>query len=64
MYTCMCNWVPMLYSGKKKFVGGNNNKKIKINTNTNKIKYRKKSLPCQAEKGNSEAFRINRGPEW
>ena len=28
MYTCMCNWVPMLYSrGKKKCVGGNNNKK-------------------------------------
>ena len=26
MYTCMCNWVPMLYSGKKKCVGGNNNK--------------------------------------
>ena len=20
MYTCMCNWVPMLYSGKKKSV--------------------------------------------
>ena len=27
MYTCMCNWVPMLYGGKKKCVGGNNNKK-------------------------------------
>ena len=27
MYTCMCNWVPMLYSGKiKKCVGGNNKK--------------------------------------
>ena len=26
MYTCMCNWVPMLCSGKK-CVGGNNNKK-------------------------------------
>ena len=22
MYTCMCNWVPMLYSGKKKSVLG------------------------------------------
>ena len=29
MYTCMCNWVPMLYSGKKKCVGENNNKKRK-----------------------------------
>ena len=27
MYTCMCNWVAMLYSGEKKCVGGNNNKK-------------------------------------
>ena len=27
MYTCMCNWVPMLYSGKKNCVVGNNNKK-------------------------------------
>ena len=28
MYTCMCNWIPMLYSGKKKLcVGGNNDKK-------------------------------------
>ena len=28
MYTCMCNWVPMLYSGgKKKVCWGNNNKK-------------------------------------
>ena len=27
MYACMCNWVPMLYSGGKKCVGGNNNKK-------------------------------------
>ena len=27
MYACMCNWVSMLYSGKKKCVGGNNNKK-------------------------------------
>ena len=27
MYTCMCNWVPVLHSGKKKYVGGNNNKK-------------------------------------
>ena len=27
MYTRMCNWVPMLYSGKKKSVGGNDNKK-------------------------------------
>ena len=26
MYTYMCNWVPMLYSGKKKCVGGNNKK--------------------------------------
>ena len=26
-YTCMCNWVLMLYSGEKKCVGGNNNKK-------------------------------------
>jgi len=27
MYTCMCNWVPTLYSEKKKkCVGGNNNK--------------------------------------
>ena len=25
----MCNWVPMLYSGKKKCVGENNNKKRK-----------------------------------
>ena len=30
MHTCMCNWVPTLYSGKKiKYVGGNNNKKLK-----------------------------------
>ena len=21
MYTCMCNWVPMLYSGKKSLLG-------------------------------------------
>ena len=21
MYTCMCNWVTMLYSRKKKFIG-------------------------------------------
>ena len=21
MYTCICNWVPMLYSGEKKCVG-------------------------------------------
>ena len=27
MYTCMCDWVPMLYSGEKKCIGGNNNKK-------------------------------------
>ena len=27
MYTFMCNWVPMLYSGKK-LGWGNNNKKI------------------------------------
>ena len=27
MYTCMCNWVPMLYNGKKNCIGGNNNKK-------------------------------------
>ena len=27
MYTCMCNWVPMLYSAEKKCVGWNNNKK-------------------------------------
>jgi len=27
MYTCMCNWVPMLYSGEKKCFGGSNNKK-------------------------------------
>ena len=26
MCTCMCNWVPMLYSGKNKCVGGNTNK--------------------------------------
>ena len=26
MYTCMCKWVPMFYSGKKNCVGGNNNK--------------------------------------
>ena len=26
MYTCKCDWVPMLYSGEKKGVGGNNNK--------------------------------------
>ena len=26
MYTCMCNWVAMLYSGEKKCVGGNKNK--------------------------------------
>ena len=25
----MCNWVPMLCGGKKKCVGGNNNKKLK-----------------------------------
>ena len=24
MYICMCNWVPMLYIGRKKCVGGNN----------------------------------------
>ena len=29
MYTCMCHWVPMLYSEKKKCVGGNNNEKKK-----------------------------------
>ena len=28
MYTCMCNWVPILYSGEKKCVGGNNNNKL------------------------------------
>ena len=28
MYTCMCNWVTMLYSRKKKLYWGNNNKKI------------------------------------
>ena len=28
IYTCMCNWVPMLYSGEKKVCWGNNNKKI------------------------------------
>ena len=31
MYPCMCNWVPMLYSRKKKCAGGNNNKKINKN---------------------------------
>ena len=30
MYTCMCNWVPMLYSGGRKLSWGNNNKKNKI----------------------------------
>ena len=34
MYTCMCNWVSMLYSGKKKFDGEitikNQLKKIKV----------------------------------
>lgn len=29
MYTCMFNWVPMLYSGGKKCVRGNNIKKKK-----------------------------------
>ena len=26
MYTCMCNWVPMLYSRKKNLCWGNNTK--------------------------------------
>ena len=29
MYTCMCTWVPMLYSRKKKLYWGNNNNKKK-----------------------------------
>ena len=35
MYICMCNWVPMLYSGKKKSVLGER-------TIKNKLKKRKK----------------------
>ena len=30
MYTCMCNWVTMLYSGKKLYWGNNNKKKIGV----------------------------------
>ena len=37
MYTCKCNWVPMLYSGEKKCVGGNTIKnKLKKITATEK----------------------------
>ena len=30
MYECMCNWVPMLYSGKKNCIGGNKIQKISL----------------------------------
>ena len=37
MYTCMCTWVPMLYSGKKILCWGNNNKKnFFIHSSTNR----------------------------
>ena len=40
MYTCMCNWVPMLYSGEKKLCWGNENFKksiYKISKNDSKL---------------------------
>ena len=33
MYTCMCNWVTMLYSEKKKLSWGNDKKKKEIALN-------------------------------
>ena len=41
MYACMCNWVTMLYSGKKKLYWGNNNKKNAMPFISDSIKFKK-----------------------
>ena len=42
MYTRMCNWVPMLYSGEKKLCWGSNNNNKERKKKKTVWKYRRK----------------------
>ena len=48
MYTCVCNWVPMLYSGGKKCVGEITIKKNKIKKKETQTKI---DVGCKLENG-------------
>ena len=54
MYTCMCNWVPMLYSGGKKSVLGEITVKNKLK------KKKKKNGGVESEESSAEEVQILR----